>query len=265
MADTTLGIIGFGNMGEALGAGWSRAFPGRPWLALEKVPAAAARVQAAGGVLSADLDDLTGRADLLVVAVKPQDMAAFCAQLKPLLKPAHTVISLAAGLSLKYFEERLGHAQLARFMPNLAAKVGRCLVGVSFGPGLTEDRIDRVKDVAQALGGPLVVPEKLLAAVTGVSGSGLAFVFEFLDGLAMGGVREGLPYAQALDLALATVEGACALMRQTPDHPRAWVTRVTSPAGTTIEGMRVLAREGLAAAAAEAVSAASRRAQELEG
>ena len=110
----------------------------------------------------------------------------------------------------------------------------------------------------------MVIPEKLMAAITGLSGSGIAFVFHFVHALALGGVREGFPYPQALEHALDTIDGATALLRSTGDHPIAFESRVCSPAGTTIEGVKALEKGGFTDAVLEAVSASARRAHELE-
>lgn len=261
----TIGIIGFGNMGEALGAGLAAGHPDLIWSVLEKYPAAGEKARNLGAHLVEDLAELADRSRVLIVAVKPQDIPGLLKELRPHIRPKHTVISLAAGLKTSYFQESLGTAQVVRFMPNLAAKAGKCLVGVAFGSGLEEARGALAMEIAGALGKGSLVPEKLMSAVTGISGSGLAFVFEFIHALALGGVREGLPYPQALDFALATVEGAVALIESTGEHPTALTSKVISPAGTTIEGVRALKAGGLDMAVMEAVSAASRRATALEG
>jgi pyrroline-5-carboxylate reductase len=114
------------------------------------------------------------------------------------------------------------------------------------------------------LGTPLELPEKLMPAVTGVSGSGIAYVFAFLHGLALGGAKAGMPYDTSLDAALTTLEGAVAALRNRQEHPVALLSKVASPAGTTIEGIHVLEERGFTAAVMDAVVAAARRAQEME-
>lgn len=262
----SIGIIGFGNMGEALGAGLKARYGSELKLGvLEKFPPSADKAQALGAVIFQSLEVLARESEILIVAIKPQDIPGLLVELKPLIRPVHTVISLAAGLKTSYFQEALGTQQVVRYMPNLAAKAGKSLVGVAFGVGLEESRGTRALEIATALGKGSLVPEKLMGAVTGISGSGIAFVFEFIHALALGGVREGLPYPQALDFALSTVEGAAALVRSTGEHPVALCSKVISPAGTTIEGLRALKDHAMDIGVMEAVSAASRRANELEG
>lgn len=260
----SIGIIGFGNMGEALGAGLKTRSGEFKLLVLEKVPVLQEKALALGATLAPDLAALA-EADVLIVAIKPQDIPGLLKDLAPQVKPRHTIISLAAGLKTAYFQDALGTPQVARYMPNLAAKAQKSLVGVAFGAGLDPQRGTLVLEIAGALGQGSLVPEKLMSAVTGISGSGLAYVFEFIHALALGGVREGLPYPQALEFALYTVEGAAALVRQTGEHPTALTSKVISPAGTTIEAVRVLKDRGMDIAVMDAVSAASRRATELEG
>jgi len=261
----SIGIIGFGNMGEALGSGLSMKYGDLKWTVLEKFAPAAEKALSLGAQVVDNLQKLAGQSEVLIVAIKPQDIPEMLKNLAPWIKPEHTIISIAAGLKTTFFQEKLGTHQVVRYMPNLAAKAGKSLVGVAFGQGLDPQRGELALEIASSLGQGSLVPEKLMSAVTGISGSGLAFVFEFIHALALGGVREGLPYPQALDFSLATVEGAAALLRQSGEHPSAMTSKVISPAGTTIEGVRALKEYGMEIAVMEAVSAAARRATELEG
>ena len=208
-------------MGEALGSGLVKKYSDLKWSVLEKFPASAEKAKSLGAILADSLASLAKTSEVLIIAIKPQDIPGLMKELKPYITPSHTIISLAAGLKTSYFQEALGTLQVIRFMPNLAAKAGKSLVGVAFGDGVDSARGDSALEIASSLGQGSLVPEKLMSAVTGISGSGLAFVFEFIHALALGGVREGLPYSQALDFALATVEGAVALLRQTGEHPSA--------------------------------------------
>ena len=119
--------------------------------------------------------------------------------------------------------------------------------------------------IAGAVGKPIQIPERLMPMMTGLSGSGIAFVFQFVHAMALGGVKTGFGYSAALETALQVVEGAVEVLRKTGETPSAWITRVASPAGTTIEGLQVLEEGGFTASVMGAVEAASRRAEELEG
>lgn len=260
-----IGIIGFGNMGEALGAGLVAQHPGLNLTVFEKVPELALKAQKTYGAQLVDnLRDLAEASEIIIIAIKPQDIPSMLVELRP-FAAKKSFISIAAGLKTSLFQEKLDTDQVIRFMPNLAAKVGKSLVGIAHGNGVSPIFEKAAIEIAAAIGTPAVMPEKLIAAITGVSGSGIAYVFHFIHALAMGGVREGFPYAKALEYALATVEGAVELLKLTGEHPIAFESKVTSPAGTTVEGVRALENSDFTAAVMEAVSAASRRASELEG
>jgi len=259
-----VGVIGFGNMGEALALGLAQKNLSLQVGIFETNPQARARaLKHKKLTVHETLETLVETCSIVVVAIKPQDIPGLLARLRPL---AHgkAFISLAAGLSSAHFQKELGIDQVVRFMPNLAAKVGRALVGVSPGSGCGPAFAEQAMEIAGAVGRAVLLPEKLMAAITGLSGSGIAFVFHFVHALAMGGVREGFPYPQALEHVLDTIDGAVALLRDTGEHPISFESKVCSPSGTTIEGVKALEGGGFTDAVLEAVSAAARRAHELE-
>ena len=208
-----VGIIGFGNMGEAVALG------------LVRNKLAAVHVYQTDGANRAkalknkkltvhdDLTSLVGACAIVVIAVKPQGIPRLLEDLKP-LATGRSFISVAAGLPTALFQKELG-SQVVRFMPNLAATVGRSVVGVSAGEGCSAEFTEQALAVARAIGSAVLIPERLMAAVTGLAGSGIAFVFHFIHALALGGVREGFAYPQALALALDTVDGAVSLLQRT--------------------------------------------------
>lgn len=259
-----VGIIGFGNMGEALAHGLARKKLVTEIHVLERNPVARGKLQKNKRfTLQPSLEALVAASSIIVISIKPQDIPALLAQLRPMAQ-GKAFISLAAGLGTAWFQKELGVDQVVRFMPNLAAKVGKSLVGVTSGAGCGPTFAEQAEAIAGSLGRAVVLPEKLMSAITGLSGSGIAFVFHFVHALSMGGVREGFPYAKALQHALDTIDGAVALLRETGEHPIAFESKVCSPSGTTIEGVKALERGGFTDAVVEAVSAASRRAHELE-
>jgi pyrroline-5-carboxylate reductase len=260
---TRIGILGFGNMGSALAAGLQRSGgftvtvnDVRPERTLE------ARERFGLAVVE-DKKDLFAGSDVVVLAVKPQEWLG----LAPLLGGmgrGRAAISIMAGVGLAGIREELQADAVARFMPNLAAREGKALVGVAFGEPAPEPFRETALAVARAMGTPLEVSEHLMAAVTGISGSGIAFVFAFLHAMALGGVSVGLAYPSALKAALATVEGAVEVVRASGENPVEWLTRVISPAGTTIRGIEALEAGGFTRAVMEAVRKAAERAAELE-
>ncbi len=260
----TVGIVGFGQMGSAIGAGILRGQSQRGWGVFEKIHSNAENARSLGGQVFPSLEALCTHSDIIILAVKPQDLVTVGKNLQPFLENK-LVISIAAGVTLGNLEKWLQTQRLVRWMPNLAASVGESLVGIAQTDGLSEqDAIDSL-ELAKAIGKGTVVPERLMNAVTGISGSGIAFVFSFINGLALGGVRQGLPYKQALDFAISTCAGAARLLQENAVHPEEMISRVCSPAGTTIEGIHVLENGGLKGLVMDAVTEASDKASELEG
>jgi pyrroline-5-carboxylate reductase len=224
--------------------------------------AAAARADFAARIC-AEAGPLLEFAPVTVIAVKPQVFPSLAQELHPHSRDKQFV-SVLAGTSIKTLREALGTESVVRFMPNLAAVLGKAVVAVTVPEGVAEGFAAVAWEIADALGGHIDLPEELLAAFTGLSGSGLAYVFAFADAMAKGGTRSGIPYPQALRIALDTMDGAIALLRRSGEHPAAYVSRVTSPAGTTIEGIAALEEGRFAATVMAAVTAAARRATELE-
>jgi len=258
-----VGVIGFGVMGEAVASCLARALPTVGVLVYEEKKE---RLDAATGrpgvTVAGSASEVLRGSDITVLAIKPQDLAAFAEGLNGASR-GRPLISILAGQTIEVISRLLGSDQIARFMPNLAAVTGASMVGVSFHAGATEQTRRDARTVAGALGTSLEIPEKLMGAMTGVSGSGLAFVLQFIHGMALGGVAAGFDYRSALAVAVGAVEGAASLLKGGA-HPLELASRVTSPAGTTIQGVRALEKAAFTAAVMEAVEAAARKANEFE-
>lgn len=207
--------------------------------------------------------ELVRRCDTCILCVKPQDLSALSAEIRSESR-GKRFISILAGKGTATLASALDSQDVARFMPNLAATTGKSLVGVAFHSGASPLFREDSLAVAKTLGSALEIPERLMAAMTGISGSGIAYALSFIHALSQGGVAAGFDYPTALKIAVGTMEGAVSLLAEGA-HPLELVSRVTSPAGTTIQGIRALEKGGMAAAVMEAVEAAARRAQELEG
>lgn len=261
-----IGIIGFGNMGESMAAGLSREFPGISIGIIEKVEARRAHALEVYG--AKDFSELPGAlfefSDLSVIAVKPADLDATLDLIAPFVTSRTRFISIVAGRTIDSIRTRLPEAGIARFMPNIAALVGRAFVGVAFAEQPDAEFRAQCFAVAQAFGTPGEFPEHLMAAVTGLSGSGIAYVFSFLHALALGGTKAGISYDRSLEISLSILEGAAAVVKETGEHPAALLSKVASPGGTTIEGITALEDRGFTAAVIHAVEAAARRARESE-
>ena len=272
-----LGIIGYGHMGRSIVGGLAREIPDLEVGIVEKDPDRRREAQESGsggdaaeGVSVQDftdrVPDLGSWADVTVLAIKPQDLADFAEAVGSDLDDA-ALVSILAGTPISTIESLLRPERLCRFMPNLAALVGEAAVGVSFGAGESaadSDFRSHAFAVARAIGAPVEVREDLLAAVTGVSGSGLAYAFRFVHALALGGTLEGMTYEQALETATQMVYGAATLLRENREHPEAMLSKVTSPGGTTIAGVKALEEGAFTDTVMAAVSAAAQRAREME-
>ena len=204
------------------------------------------------------------RAETVVLCVKPQDAAAAIQQAGPALH-GKLLISIAAGLSLQTLQNLCPSARVIRAMPNTAAIVGRAATAYATAPGIEDKDRELAELVFSSIGEVFPVEEKQLDAVTGLSGSGPAYVFLMLEALADGGVLCGLPRKLALDLAVQTVLGAAELAKATSEHPAVLREMVTSPGGTTAAALAVLEQRGTRSAFIEAVRAAERRSRELAG
>jgi len=262
-----VGFLGAGQMASALAAGWAKAglLDAARGRAADPYTAAREKFHKATGVPTLESNrEVAAACDVLILAVKPQVMPAVLDELKPAITPRHLVISIAAGITLKSLAEGLGaQTRLVRVMPNTPCLVGASASAYSPAPAATAADAELVGKLFGAVGRAFRVAEPLLDAVTGLSGSGPAFVYAFIEALADGGVKCGLPRDVAQALAAQTVLGAAKMVLETGQHPGELKDAVASPGGTTIAGLHAIERAGLRAAAMDAVEAATKRAQEL--
>lgn len=216
--------------------------------------------------VTADSQVVAGMAQVLLLAIKPQIFTAVAQTLQDVVatlvaKPL--VISILAGVSLHQLETAFPHLPAIRAMPNTPATVGAGMTAIALGKHTNESHRTMAMQLFAAAGEVVEVPEALMDAVTGLSGSGPAYVALMVEALADGGVAAGLPRATALQLALQTVRGTALLLQETGMHPAVLKDRVTSPGGTTIAGIAELERFGFRSALIQAVQAAAKRSQEL--
>jgi pyrroline-5-carboxylate reductase len=266
-SDLRVGFLGAGKMAAALAKGWIGAGLTRANQVCASDPVATAREQFAhaSGALALESNlEIVKRSNVLVLAVKPQSMADLLREIRPVVAGHHLVMSIAAGVSLQQLGEGLGvERRLVRVMPNTPCLVNASASAYSMGSSATSEDADLVARLLGGVGKAIAVPEKLLDAVTGLSGSGPAFVFVMLEALSDGGVRMGLPRDVATLLAAQTMLGAAKMLLETGLHPGQLKDMVTSPGGTTIAGLHAMEKGGLRAALMDAVEAATRRAIEL--
>lgn len=259
-----IGFLGSGKMATALAQGVVKSGVVAPAdvLVTDCVPsAAAALAQSTGGEAVATNRELLQQADVIVLCVKPAD--AVEALREPGLAPK-LIISIVAGFSLRALQGAAGaHARIVRVMPNTPALVHQGAAAYALGGNATEADAATTELIFGAVGTVSRVKEELLDAVTGLSGSGPAYVYLVIESLADGGVLMGLPRELALRLAAQTVAGAAAMVLRAGEHPAVLRDMVTSPGGTTIAGLEKLEEHGLRAAFLAAVRAATERSREL--
>lgn len=218
-------------------------------------------LQAKYGISVSNRPDNYPNLDVLILAIKPQ--------IFPIAAPvlaattASLVISIMAGINLEQLELTFAQKSVVRAMPNTPAQVGAGITAIALGKFVEPAQKLVVEKIFGAVGEVIEVPESLLDAVTGLSGSGPGYVALIIEALADGGVAAGLPRAIAMQLAIQTVLGTSQMLKETGLHPAQLKDQVTSPGGTTIAGIKQLEKSGVRSGIIEAVVAAAQRAQEL--
>jgi pyrroline-5-carboxylate reductase len=262
-----IGFVGAGNMAAALLRGLLRAGSvAASQLQITDVDAAKAQNLARehGVIVSADARELAGWASTLILAVKPQSMAAALAQCAATLSIDTLVISVAAGVRCATIAAALpSGARVIRAMPNTPALVGAGATALCAGPMATAADRELARSLFDAVGRTVIVDESHMDAVTGLSGSGPAYVMVVIEALADGGVRAGLSRENALLLATQTVLGSAQLLLASGDHPAEWKDRVMSPGGTTSAGLEAIEAGRLRHTLGRAVQKATLRSREL--
>ncbi|MBO2520054.1 MULTISPECIES: pyrroline-5-carboxylate reductase [Limnochorda] len=267
MLERRVSLIGAGAMGEAL----VRSLVTRRLVEPQALMAADVRrsrleeVARRYGVRAGASNEEAARfGEVLILAVKPQQIEGVLQEIRPHLTPHHLILSIAAGVRIRFLESHLGDGvPVVRAMPNVACLVGEAASGFSLGRWAGEKEAELARQILGAVGQVFLLPEPLLDVVTGLSGSGPAFLALVIEALAEGGVACGLPREVAVKLAAQTCVGAGRLVLEGGLHPALLREMVTSPGGTSAAGIQVLEEGAVRAALAGAVRAATRRSQEL--
>ncbi|MDR3247552.1 MAG: pyrroline-5-carboxylate reductase [Treponema sp.] len=276
--DRTIVCVGSGNMGSALMKGAAGvAGPGHIFFTDSDQPKARAVAAALGaGVLASNIE-AAQKGDYIFLAVKPQVMPAVLEEIAPTLEARKTaagdnnlkaIVSMAAGWGIGKIQKLLHEhgaaaVPVVRIMPNTPALISKGMIALSASAEVSAEHLAELEQILSAAGIVDRVEERYLDAVTGLSGSGPAFVYMFIEALADGGVRAGLPRDKALRYAAQTVLGSAAMVGETGKHPGELKDMVCSPGGTTIAGVAALERHGFRGAVMGAVEAAWRRAGEM--
>ncbi len=267
MLKEKIGFIGGGKMGEALINGFLRA-----------------KLSSAGKIIVSDVDKkrcqlleketgtkttqenkkVTSRSDIIILAIKPNVMGDILEELKNDITPKHLVVSIAAGIPLSFIESSLNKGCRAiRVMPNTPCLVGETAAGYALGKKATRNDGKLVGQILDAVGKSFLLEEKYLDAVTGLSGSGPAFIYVVIEALADGGVKMGMPRDVAITFAAQTAFGAAKMVLESGTHIGQLRDSVASPGGTTIEGLHALEKGGIRNALIDAVETATKKSKSL--
>lgn len=263
-----IGIIGAGNMSEAMLAAWLEHDLTAPTDVLladvrqERLDELHARY---GVAITCDNTVVSASSDVLLLGVKPQQLDELLAELRGSISDTGLVISIAAGKRLAWFEQRLPHHRIVRVMPNIACRVGEAMSVYSLGSRASAADASIVNSLFSAFGRVLELPEERMDIVTAVSGSGPAFFARMVQAMVRAAEDQGLAPEQAVLLAVQTMRGAAALLLDGDLAPAELIAAVSSARGVTVAGLEVMDRRGFDAVVAETISVAAERSRELAG
>ncbi len=262
---TTIAIVGAGKIGEALLAGLLKAGRNPDTLMFtERYDERAAELSKRYGVRARTIAEAAVEADVLIVAVKPQDIEPVLIGLAPAIGPKTLVVSVAAGLPTALYERHLPDGQpVVRVMPNTPILVGEAMSAISAGSHATPEHLTIVEDLLSSVGKVVRVPESQQDAVTALSGSGPAYFFFLVEAMIDAGILLGLPRAVSAELIIQSAVGSARMLRDSGEHPVTLREAVTSPGGTTIAAIRELENHGVRAALLAAIEAAALRSADL--
>ncbi|MCL2293901.1 MAG: pyrroline-5-carboxylate reductase [Spirochaetes bacterium] len=263
-----IGILGFGYMGKAIAKGVTEAHADCNIFVYDKSKQKTENLFSSNIEKTSSCKELFTSANTIIFAVKPQDIDKtleeinlFSSEIKIFGK---NIISVIAGKSISLLAQKIKTNNICRFMPNIAAQSRYSTTAVSFHEKADEEFKNNAVLIAESIGKAFVIPEKQIAAFTALSGSAIAFVFQFIHALAMGGVKTGISYDDSLKISAEVLKGAYETLKDTGKKPMDLVTAVSSPAGTTIEGLSALEEKAFNSTVIDAVSASFNRAIEIE-
>ncbi|MFD7917621.1 pyrroline-5-carboxylate reductase [Streptomyces sp. NPDC059740] len=258
-------VLGTGKIGEALLSGMIRGgWAPENLLVTTRRAERARQLSDRYAVTSVGNEEAARLADILILAVKPQDMGALLDELGPHVTADHLLVSAAAGITTAFVEERCAPATaVVRVMPNTPALVDEGMSVLSAGSHATSEHLAQAEEIFQAVGKTLRLPEGQQDAATALSGSGPAYFYFLVEAMTDAGILLGLPRDKAHDLIVQAAVGAATMLRDSGEHPVTLRENVTSPAGTTISAIRELENHGVRAALIAALEAARNRSREL--
>lgn len=252
-----LGFIGTGNMASAIMGGIikNQIIPANEIIGADVMEAGRERVKEQFGIhVTADNHEVVKSSDVVILSVKPQFYAEVIAEIKDDVREDQIIITIAPGKTLAWLKEQFGkNVKIVRTMPNTPALVGEGMTAACPNEYMTEDEITYVRTLLESFGRVEIIPERLMDVVVSVSGSSPAYVFMFIEAMADAAVSGGMPRAQAYQFAAQAVLGSAKMVLETGKHPGELKDMVCSPAGTTIEAVRVLEEKGFRSSVIEAM------------
>lgn len=252
-----LGFIGTGNMASAIMGGIikNNVIPAEEIIGADLFAPGRERVQKEYGInVTADNKEVAQKAETIILSVKPQFYESVIADIKDVVTDKQIIITIAPGKTLAWLAEQFGKdVKIVRTMPNTPAMVGEGMTAACPNEHMTEEEIAYVKTILESFSRVEIVPEKLMDAVTAVSGSSPAYVFMFIEAMADAAVAGGMPRSQAYTFAAQAVLGSAKMVLETGKHPGELKDMVCSPAGTTIQAVRVLEEKGMRSSVFEAM------------
>lgn len=259
-----LGMIGCGNMGEAmlsgaLSSGWTTA---DKVIVHTKTESRMEDLKTKYGVVTAvNNADVSKEADIIILAVKPNVYEDALTQIKDFLKDGTIVLGIAPAYSISMLKRLIGNDKIkvARSIPNTPAMVGKGIAGVSFSEEMLDEDKNKILGFFDSFGVGIEVKEELMPAVGTLTGSGPAYVYMFIEAMAQAGIKLGVPAKDAYRFAAGTLEGAALMVEKTGKHPAKLRDEVCSPGGTTIEGVAALEKRGFSGIVIEAVEASTEK------
>ena len=262
-----LGFIGLGNMAKAILAGLLRSgmFAAEDVVGSDVAEAMRQKATEVYGIQAMESNaEVAMASDVLVLAVKPQFLEGVLKELTNDIKEDTLIISIAAGKSLAWLEEKLGKkVRMLRFMPNTAAMVGESSTAICRNAYATDEDVALAVKMCESFGTAQVIDEKLMDVFSAIGGSSPAFAFLYMEALADGAVASGMPRKMAYEIAAQATLGAAKLMRESGEHPGILKDMVCSPGGTTIQGMRVLENGGVRGSIMAAIDACVEKSKNL--
>lgn len=266
MTSKRIAVIGGGNIGKALIEGLIAHGnnPGNIFL-IEVIQSKRKQLEETFKITSSErIDNSIKKCSAVIIAVKPREVKEILKNLAPFITENHLIISIAAGISIDFIEKELNKTvSIVRTMPNIAAQVGKAAVALCHNNSVTRPQLKTAHTIMKCIGSVIDVEERQMDAITGLSGSGPAFVFLMIEALADGGVLMGLTREKSLELAVLTVYGSASYLKELKVHPSLAKELVTTPGGTTIEGILLLEEGGFKGLIMNAVKYAAEKSSRL--